>query len=175
MARVNRYDRKGQLPKVGRWDGWWKMMDKCVAGTLPSHGERSERKEHHPRGDRRQDRQPVLPPPTSPRGLSKADEPGRASPSTVASPASGVPGRGRPQKEQLWLVDFEATVYGKLKLFIEGQLANLGESNPPGHLSVTPSISRGTHCPSPNECSGGGHGATTSNLLLHYARSLCPK
>jgi hypothetical protein len=28
------------------------------------------------------------------------------------------------------------TVYGKLKLFIEGQLANLGESNPPGHLSV---------------------------------------
>jgi hypothetical protein len=28
------------------------------------------------------------------------------------------------------------TVYGKLKLFIEGQLANLGESNPPDHLSV---------------------------------------
>jgi hypothetical protein len=28
MARVNCYDRKGQLLKVGRWDGWWKVMDK---------------------------------------------------------------------------------------------------------------------------------------------------
>jgi outer membrane lipoprotein-sorting protein len=28
MARVNGYDRKGQLLKVGRWDGWWKVMDK---------------------------------------------------------------------------------------------------------------------------------------------------
>jgi outer membrane lipoprotein-sorting protein len=28
MARVNHYDRKGRLLKVGRWDGWWKVMDK---------------------------------------------------------------------------------------------------------------------------------------------------
>jgi len=28
MARANHYDRKGQLLKVGRWDGWWKVMDK---------------------------------------------------------------------------------------------------------------------------------------------------
>jgi hypothetical protein len=28
MARVNHYARKGQLLKVGRWDGWWKVMDK---------------------------------------------------------------------------------------------------------------------------------------------------
>jgi hypothetical protein len=28
MARVNRCDGKGQLPKVGRGDGWWKIMDK---------------------------------------------------------------------------------------------------------------------------------------------------
>jgi hypothetical protein len=28
MARVNHYDLKGQLFKVGRWDGWWKVMDK---------------------------------------------------------------------------------------------------------------------------------------------------
>jgi hypothetical protein len=28
MARVNCYDRKGQLLKVGRWDGWWKVMGK---------------------------------------------------------------------------------------------------------------------------------------------------
>ncbi len=28
MARVNHYDLKGQLLKVGRWDGWWKVMDK---------------------------------------------------------------------------------------------------------------------------------------------------
>lgn len=28
MARVNCYDRKGLLLKVGRWDGWWKVMDK---------------------------------------------------------------------------------------------------------------------------------------------------
>ena len=28
MARVNGYDRKGQLLKVGRWDGWRKVMDK---------------------------------------------------------------------------------------------------------------------------------------------------
>jgi hypothetical protein len=28
MARVNCYDRKGQLLKVGRWNGWWKVMDK---------------------------------------------------------------------------------------------------------------------------------------------------
>jgi hypothetical protein len=28
MARVNGYDHKGQLLKVGRWDGWWKVMDK---------------------------------------------------------------------------------------------------------------------------------------------------
>ena len=27
-ARVNHYDRKGQLLKVARWDGWWKVMDK---------------------------------------------------------------------------------------------------------------------------------------------------
>jgi hypothetical protein len=28
MARMNCYDRNGQLLKVGRWDGWWKVMDK---------------------------------------------------------------------------------------------------------------------------------------------------
>jgi len=28
MARVSHYDRKGQFLKVGRWDGWWKVMDK---------------------------------------------------------------------------------------------------------------------------------------------------
>jgi membrane-bound ClpP family serine protease len=25
---VNHYDLKGQLLKVARWDGWWKVMDK---------------------------------------------------------------------------------------------------------------------------------------------------
>lgn len=28
MARMNCYDRKGQLLKVGRWNGWWKVLDK---------------------------------------------------------------------------------------------------------------------------------------------------
>jgi hypothetical protein len=40
------------------------------------------------------------------------------------------------QSEQLWLVDFKTTVYGDLKLLIEGQFVNRGESNPPNHLSV---------------------------------------
>jgi hypothetical protein len=34
MARVNHYDRKGQLLKVGCWDGWWKVMDKWRARSL---------------------------------------------------------------------------------------------------------------------------------------------
>jgi hypothetical protein len=40
------------------------------------------------------------------------------------------------KSEQLWLVDFKTTVYGNLKLLIEGQFVNRGESNPPNHLSV---------------------------------------
>jgi hypothetical protein len=40
------------------------------------------------------------------------------------------------KSEQLWLVDFQTTVYGNLKLLIAGQLVNRGESNPPDHLSV---------------------------------------
>ena len=40
------------------------------------------------------------------------------------------------QSEQLWLVDFKTTVYGNLRLLIEGQFVNRGESNPPNHLSV---------------------------------------
>ena len=28
MARANHYDGKGQLLKVGRWDGWWRVRDK---------------------------------------------------------------------------------------------------------------------------------------------------
>jgi outer membrane lipoprotein-sorting protein len=28
MARANHYDRKGQLLKVGHWEGWWKVMDR---------------------------------------------------------------------------------------------------------------------------------------------------
>ena len=40
------------------------------------------------------------------------------------------------KSEQLWLVDFQTTVYGNLKLLIEGQFVNRGESNPPDHLTV---------------------------------------
>jgi hypothetical protein len=40
------------------------------------------------------------------------------------------------KSEQLWLVDFQTTVYGNLKLLIEGQFVNRGESKPPDHLSV---------------------------------------
>ena len=40
------------------------------------------------------------------------------------------------KSEQLWLVDFKTTVYGNLKLIIEGQFVNRGESKPPNHLSV---------------------------------------
>ena len=38
--------------------------------------------------------------------------------------------------EQLWLVNFETAVYGNLKLLLEGQFVNRGESKPPDHLSV---------------------------------------
>jgi hypothetical protein len=40
------------------------------------------------------------------------------------------------ESEQLWLVNFETTVYGNLKLLLEGQFVNRGESKPPDHLSV---------------------------------------
>jgi hypothetical protein len=40
------------------------------------------------------------------------------------------------RSEQLWLVDFQTTVYGNLKLLIEGQFVNRGESHPPDRLSV---------------------------------------
>ncbi len=40
------------------------------------------------------------------------------------------------QSEQLWLVDFKTTLYGNLKLLLEGQFANRGESRPPDRLSV---------------------------------------
>jgi hypothetical protein len=40
------------------------------------------------------------------------------------------------KSEQLWLVDFQTTVYGNLKFLIEGQFVNRAESNPPSHLSV---------------------------------------
>jgi hypothetical protein len=40
------------------------------------------------------------------------------------------------KSEQLWLVDFQTTVYGNLKLLVEGQFVNRGESKPPDHLSV---------------------------------------
>ena len=40
------------------------------------------------------------------------------------------------QSEQLWLADFKTTVYGNLKLLLEGQFVNRGSSNPPDHISV---------------------------------------
>ena len=40
------------------------------------------------------------------------------------------------ESEQLWLVNFETTVYGNLKLLLDGQFVNRGESKPPDHLSV---------------------------------------
>jgi AMIN domain-containing protein len=40
------------------------------------------------------------------------------------------------KSEQLWLVDFKTTLHGNLKLLIEGQFVNRGESTPPNHLSV---------------------------------------
>jgi hypothetical protein len=40
------------------------------------------------------------------------------------------------ENEQLWLVDFQTTVYGNLKLLLEGQFVNRGASKPPDHLSV---------------------------------------
>jgi len=81
------------------------------------------------------------------------------------------------------------TVYGKLKLFIEGQLANLANRTHPitsvcsmfspttrafaspraTNSRSTLSIFRGTYCPSPDECSRGGHRATTSK----FPTSLC--
>jgi hypothetical protein len=40
------------------------------------------------------------------------------------------------KSEQLWLVDFKTTLYGNLKLVLEGQFVNRGASKPPDHLSV---------------------------------------
>jgi hypothetical protein len=40
------------------------------------------------------------------------------------------------KNEQLWLVNFQTTVYGNLRLLLGGQFVNRGESNPPNHLSV---------------------------------------
>jgi hypothetical protein len=40
------------------------------------------------------------------------------------------------KNEQLWLVNFQTTVYGNLRLLLAGQFVNRGESNPPDHLSV---------------------------------------
>jgi AMIN domain len=40
------------------------------------------------------------------------------------------------KSEQLWLVDFQTTLHGNLKLLIEGQFVNRGESNAPDHLTV---------------------------------------
>ena len=40
------------------------------------------------------------------------------------------------KNEQLWLVNFQTTVYGNLRLLLGGQFVNRGESNPPDHLSV---------------------------------------
>lgn len=40
------------------------------------------------------------------------------------------------ESEQFWLVDFKTTVYGNLKLLLEGQFVNRGKSKPPDHLSV---------------------------------------
>ena len=38
--------------------------------------------------------------------------------------------------EQLWLTEFNTTLYGNLKLVLEGQFVNRGESKPPDRLSV---------------------------------------
>jgi hypothetical protein len=40
------------------------------------------------------------------------------------------------KSEQLWLVDLKTTLYGNLKLVLEGQFVNRGASKPPNHLSV---------------------------------------
>jgi AMIN domain-containing protein len=40
------------------------------------------------------------------------------------------------KSEQLWLADFKTTVYGNLKLVLEGQFVNRGPSKAPDHLSV---------------------------------------
>jgi hypothetical protein len=40
------------------------------------------------------------------------------------------------KNEQLWLVNFQTTVYGNLRLLLAGQFVNRGESTPPDHLSV---------------------------------------
>lgn len=40
------------------------------------------------------------------------------------------------KSEQLWFVDFKTTLYGNLKLVLEGQFVNRGAWKPPNHLSV---------------------------------------
>jgi AMIN domain-containing protein len=40
------------------------------------------------------------------------------------------------KSEQLWLVDFQMTLYGNLKLVLEGQFVNRGASKPPNHISI---------------------------------------